>query len=59
LAGWHDHHGDLIKYCAAADVRASVSLMRAHIEELESSWALDRRRPVSFELLGVFGTAAD
>jgi DNA-binding GntR family transcriptional regulator len=59
LAGWHDHHGDLIKYCAAAEVAASVSLMRAHIEELESSLALDRRRPVSFDLLGVFGTNAD
>ena len=59
MAGWHDHHGDLIKHCAAAEVVASVSLMRAHIEELESSLALDRRRPVSFDLLGVFGTEAD
>lgn len=55
LAGWHDHHDDLIRLCATRQVDAAVALMRDHIRELESSIALDRRRPVSFDMLGVFG----
>jgi DNA-binding GntR family transcriptional regulator len=55
LAGWHDHHGDLIKLCERGDVNAAVALMRSHIRELEDSIALDRRRAVSFDMLGVFG----
>ena len=58
LAGWHDHHGDLIALCAQRRVEPAVALMREHIRELESSLALDRRRPVSFDMLGVFGTEA-
>jgi DNA-binding GntR family transcriptional regulator len=56
LSGWHDHHGDLIDHCERGEVAAAVALMRDHIRELESSLALDRRRPVSFDMLGVFGT---
>jgi len=56
LAGWHDHHGDLIELCAARKVEAAVAMMREHIDELASSIALDRRRPVAFDMLGVFGT---
>jgi DNA-binding GntR family transcriptional regulator len=56
LAGWHDHHGDLIGLCAARNVLEAVAMMRAHIAELESSIALDRRRPVAFDIVGVFGT---
>lgn len=55
LAGWHDHHGDLIDLCARREVEAAVAMMREHIEELASSLALDRRRPVAFDMLGVFG----
>ncbi len=58
LQGWHDHHGDLIALCRTRQVAAAVSLMRDHIQELEAGIALDRRRPVSFDMLGVFGTAA-
>jgi DNA-binding GntR family transcriptional regulator len=56
LAGWHDHHGDLIGLCAARNVLAAVAMMRDHIRELESSIALDQRRPVAFDMVGVFGT---
>jgi DNA-binding GntR family transcriptional regulator len=56
LAGWHDHHGELIELCAARKVKAAVAMMRGHIEELASSIALDRRRPVAFDMVGVFGT---
>jgi DNA-binding GntR family transcriptional regulator len=56
LAGWHDHHGDLIGLCAARKVKPAVALMRDHIRDLESSIALDRRRPVAFDMLGVFAT---
>lgn len=56
LAGWHDHHDDLIKCCADRQVNAAVRLMRQHILDLEASLALDRRRPVSFDMLGVFRT---
>lgn len=55
LAGWHDHHDDLIKFCKSRQVEAAVALMREHIRKLESSIALDRRRPVAFDMLGVFG----
>jgi DNA-binding GntR family transcriptional regulator len=55
LAGWHDHHDDLIAHCAAGQVEKAVSLMRAHILELKDSLALDRRRPVAFDMLGIFG----
>ena len=58
LQGWHDHHDDLIALCRTRRVEAAVSLMRDHIRELEDGIALDRRRPVSFDMLGVFGTAA-
>lgn len=58
LAGWHDHHDDLIGHCLSGNVAAAVALMRSHIEEIESSLVLDRRRPVSFDMLGVFGTQA-
>jgi DNA-binding GntR family transcriptional regulator len=58
LAGWHDHHDDLIRHCQTGDVDAAVALMREHIRELEGSLALDRRRPVAFDMLGVFGTDA-
>ena len=33
--------------------------MQDHIRELENSIALDRRRPVSFDMVGVFGTGAE
>lgn len=55
LAGWHDHHDDLIRACADGKVELAVKQMRDHIEELRDSLALDRRRAVSFDMLGVFG----
>ena len=55
LEGWHDHHDDLIRHCAAGDAPAAVALMRAHITELQDAISLDRRRPVAFDMLGVFG----
>lgn len=56
LQGWHDHHGDLIELCRSRQVEAAVALMKSHIRELEHGIALDRRRPVSFDMFGVFGT---
>lgn len=56
LEGWHDHHDDLIDHCRAGNVREAVALMREHIHELQGSIALDRRRAVAFDMLGVFGT---
>jgi DNA-binding GntR family transcriptional regulator len=55
LSGWHDHHGDLIDLCERRDVAAAVALMRDHIKEIEGGLALDRRRPVAFDMVGVFG----
>jgi DNA-binding GntR family transcriptional regulator len=55
LAGWHDHHGDLIKLCKTRQVEPAVALMKEHIQELADSIALDSRRPVAFDMLGVFG----
>ena len=57
LAGWHDHHDDLIALCRKRKVAAAVALMQQHIRELAESIALDRRRPVAFDMLGVFGAA--
>ncbi|MDC7786260.1 GntR family transcriptional regulator [Rhodoplanes sp. TEM] len=54
LAGWHDHHDDLIRHCAAGEVEQAVALMRAHITELQDALALDRRRPVAFDMVDVF-----
>ncbi len=59
LTGWHDHHDDLIKLCATGQVTQAVAMMRCHIEELENSLALDSRRPVSFDMVGVFGAEAN
>lgn len=56
LAGWHDHHDDLIRLCRERQVAPAAAMMRAHIRELENSLALDRRRAVAFDMLGVFGT---
>lgn len=56
LAGWHDHHGDLVAHCRARRVEPAVALMKEHIRELEASIALDSRRPVAFDMLGVFAT---
>lgn len=55
LAGWHDHHDDLIRHCAKGEIEKAVALMRAHIVELQDALALDRRRPVAFDMVGVFG----
>jgi DNA-binding GntR family transcriptional regulator len=55
LAGWHDHHGDLVAHCRARRVEPAVALMKEHIRELEASIALDSRRPVAFDMIGVFG----
>lgn len=55
LAGWHDHHEDLIHHCASGEVDKAVLLMREHIIELQDALALDRRRPVAFDMIGVFG----
>jgi len=55
LAGWHDHHGDLVAHCRARRVEPAVALMKAHIRELEASIALDSRRRVGFDMFGVFG----
>lgn len=55
LAGWHDHHDDLIRHCAAGNVEKAVSQMREHILELRDALSLDRRRPVAFDMVGVFG----
>lgn len=55
LAGWHDHHDDLIRHCTNGDVNNAVKLMREHIMELQDALALDRRRPVAFDMVGVFG----
>jgi DNA-binding GntR family transcriptional regulator len=54
LAGWHDHHDELINHCAEGNVDMAVALMREHIAELQDSLALDRRRPVAFDMVGVF-----
>jgi DNA-binding GntR family transcriptional regulator len=59
LAGWHNHHDDLINLCRARKVEAAVALMKDHIQELADSVALDRRRPVAFDMVGVFGTNVD
>ena len=56
LAGWHDHHGDLIALCRTRQVEAAVTLMKDHIRELADSIALDSRRPVAFDMVGVFAT---
>jgi len=56
LAGWHDHHGDLIRLCAERKVEEAVAMMRKHIVELQDSIALDRRRGVAFDMVGVFAT---
>jgi DNA-binding GntR family transcriptional regulator len=56
LAGWHAHHDDLIALCRARKVEEAVALMKDHIRELADSIALDSRRPVAFDMLGVFGT---
>ena len=55
LAGWHDHHDELINHCARGEVDEAVTLMRAHIAELQEALILDRRRPVAFDMVGVFG----
>lgn len=54
LAGWHDHHDELIHHCMAGEVDKAVALMREHIIELQDALALDRRRPVSFDMVGIF-----
>lgn len=59
LAGWHDHHDDLIGHCANGEVEPAVKLMRDHIVELREALVLDRRRPVAFDMLGVFGRGAE
>ena len=56
LAGWHDHHGELIRLCAARRAKAAAALMSDHIRELERGIELDCRRTVSFDMLSVFGT---
>lgn len=56
LSGWHDHHDDLVQHCATGNVEEAVLLMREHILELRDSLALDRRRPVAFDMIGVFST---
>jgi DNA-binding GntR family transcriptional regulator len=58
LAGWHDHHDDLIALCRQRKVEAAVALMKDHIREIAESLALESRRPVAFDMLGVFGTDA-
>ncbi|MDQ0473408.1 GntR family transcriptional regulator [Labrys wisconsinensis] len=58
LACWHEHHETLIRHCGEREVEAAVALMRHHIEELQDGLALDRRRPVAFDMLGVFGETA-
>jgi DNA-binding GntR family transcriptional regulator len=55
LAGWHDHHDELIDQCASGDVEKAVSTMREHIVEIQDALMLDRRRPVAFDMVGVFG----
>ena len=54
MAGWHDHHDDLIKYCENGNVEQAVALMREHILEIRDGLALDRRRPVAFDMVRVF-----
>ncbi len=54
LSGWHDHHDELIRHCAAGRVPQAVALMKAHIIELQDALVLDRRRPVAFDMMGVF-----
>ncbi|MDO1584954.1 GntR family transcriptional regulator [Rhizobium oryzicola] len=56
LAGWHDHHEDLIAHCEKHEVEEAVFLMRDHIAEIRDALALDRRRPVSFDMVRVFAT---
>ncbi len=56
LAGWHDHHGDLVSLCRTRQVEAAVNLMKEHIRELADSIALGSRRPVAFDMVGVFAT---
>ncbi len=43
LAGWHDHHEDLIAHCEKHEVEKAVALMRDHIAEIRDALALDRR----------------
>jgi DNA-binding GntR family transcriptional regulator len=57
MSGWHDHHDDLIRHCAKANADKAVALMRQHILEIQEALALDRRRPVAFDMVSVFATA--
>lgn len=54
MSGWHDHHDELIRHCAKGNAEKAVALMRLHIAELQDALALDRRRPVAFDMVGVF-----
>jgi DNA-binding GntR family transcriptional regulator len=54
LSCWHDHHQDLVDHCREGCVDEAVAVMKSHIKELENGIALDRRRPTSFDLSGVF-----
>ena len=37
LAGWHDHHDDLIRHCANGDVARAAAMMRDHIAEIQDA----------------------
>jgi hypothetical protein len=55
-AVWHDHHDDPLQHCASGDVEKAVSFTRGPITEIQAGLALDRRRPVAFDMAGVFAT---
>jgi DNA-binding GntR family transcriptional regulator len=57
LAGWHDHHDELVRLCASRRIDAAVALMKEHICELEDGILLDSRRPTAFDPVRVFSTA--
>jgi DNA-binding GntR family transcriptional regulator len=56
LSSWHDHHDELISLCAKKQVDNAIAVMQRHIRELEDSLILERRRPVAFDMTGVFAT---
>jgi DNA-binding GntR family transcriptional regulator len=59
LSFWHDHHDELIRLCETKQVEPAIALMQHHIQELEDSLILEKRRPVAFDMTGVFATNND
>ncbi|HUN96488.1 MAG TPA: FCD domain-containing protein, partial [Bradyrhizobium sp.] len=54
MSCWHDDHGQFIKHLETHAVTPAVTFMRKHLQHVEESLNLGKRKPSRFDLRAIY-----